>query len=180
MTFTMDDIDQVLQVIKDLKDIQDVELHLDVGDVKLSVWKGNITRSSAPCAPAQPAQQLMAVTPPPAPVAGETPAAAAPAEPEAAPPAPEPAQQGELIIPEGLVPVRASFTGVFYRKPSPTEPPFVEVGSEVEEDSTVCLIEVMKCFSSITAGVKGRVEQILVEDSNLVEIGTAMFLIRPA
>jgi len=174
MTFTMEDIDQVLQVIKDLKDIQDVELHLDVGDVKLSVWKGNITKSSVPCAPAQPAQPV-AATPPP------VPAAAAPAEPEAAPPAPEPAgQAAEVVIPEGLVPIRASFTGVFYRKPSPTEPPFVEVGSEVEEDTTVCLIEVMKCFSSIIAGVKGRVEQILVEDSNLVEIGTAMFLIRPA
>ena len=69
---------------------------------------------------------------------------------------------------------------VFYRRPSPDEPPFVKVGSEVKEDTVVCLLEVMKCFRSVMAGVQGRVEKICVENAQLVEPGTTLFLIRPA
>jgi acetyl-CoA carboxylase biotin carboxyl carrier protein len=94
--------------------------------------------------------------------------------------APTVVAQGGDAVPEGLVPIKAPFTGLFYRRPSPPEPAFVEVGSEVKEDTTVCLVEVMKCFSSIAAGVKGRVERILVENGALVEIGQVMFVIRPS
>lgn len=78
-----------------------------------------------------------------------------------------------------LVPIQATVTSVFYRKPSPGEPPFVEVGDQVEESTTVCLLEVMKCFNSVSAGVKGKVEQILVESGDLVEKGDTIMLIRP-
>ena len=81
---------------------------------------------------------------------------------------------------EGLVPIKASVTSVFYRKPSPEEPPFVEVGSEVDEDTVVCLLEVMKCFRSVNAGVKGRIEKILAESGQLVQNGTELFLVRPS
>jgi len=81
---------------------------------------------------------------------------------------------------EGLVPIKATVTSVFYRKPSPSEPPFVEVGSEVKEDTVVCLLEIMKLFRSINAGVEGHVEKILAESSQLVEEGTVLFLIRPS
>jgi len=80
---------------------------------------------------------------------------------------------------EGLVSIKASVTSVFYRKPSPEEPPFVEVGSEVNEDTVVCLLEVMKCFRSVNAGVKGKVEKILAESGQLVQNGTELFLIKP-
>ena len=73
----------------------------------------------------------------------------------------------------------ANVTSVFYRKPSPDEPAFVEVGDEVQEDTVVCLLEVMKCFRQVLAGVKGRIEKICVESNNLVEEGTVIFLIRP-
>lgn len=181
MSFTIDDIEQVLQVINDLKEIPDVELHLDIGDMKLSVWKGNIVSRSPLCSskestvafPKQPEQLASPVATAPvkteAPVAAEAPVEEVPA-----------AAQGSEAIPEGLVAIKAPFTGLFYRKPSPPEPPFVEVGSEVKEDTTICLVEVMKCFTSIAAGVKGRVEKILVENANLVEIGQVMFLIRPS
>ena len=79
-----------------------------------------------------------------------------------------------------LVPVKTTITSVFYRRPSPSEPPFVEVGSEVEEDTVVCLLEIMKLFRPLNAGVKGRVEQILAESGQLVEGGTVLFLIQPS
>ncbi len=78
-----------------------------------------------------------------------------------------------------LVPIQATVTSVFYRKPRPGEPPFVEEGDHIEEGTTVCLLEVMKCFNSVSAGVKGKVEQILVESGDLVEKGDTLMLIRP-
>ena len=78
-----------------------------------------------------------------------------------------------------LVPVKAAVVSVFYRRPSPDEPPFVEVGDRVEPDTVVCLLEVMKCFNSVVAGVSGTVEKILVENAQMVEEGAELFLIRP-
>ena len=66
-----------------------------------------------------------------------------------------------LSVPEGVVAIRAPMLGVFYRASAPGEKPFVEVGQRVRADDTVCLIEVMKLFNSIRAGVDGEV----VEDS---------------
>jgi len=80
---------------------------------------------------------------------------------------------------QGLVPIKASVNSVFYRKSSPAEPSFVEVGSEVDEDTIVCILEVMKMFRSVKAGVKGRVEQILAENGARVEKGSVVMLIRP-
>ena len=179
MSFTIDDIEQVLQVIKDIKDIKDVELHIDIGDMKLSVWKGNIgdstisslhsSKESTLSLPAQSEQQRSSIGT--TSVKKEEPKAAA---------APAKVAKGQETIPEGLVAIKASVTSVFYRKPSPQEPPFVEVGSEVKEDTVLCLLEVMKCYNSVCAGVRGRVEQILAESGQLVEYGTVLFLIRPS
>ncbi len=80
---------------------------------------------------------------------------------------------------DGLVPITASITSVFYRRSGPGEPPFVEIGDEVDETSTVCILEVMKCFRSVPAGVKGRVEKILANDADRVEKGSTVILIRP-
>jgi acetyl-CoA carboxylase biotin carboxyl carrier protein len=80
---------------------------------------------------------------------------------------------------DGLVPVEASVNSVFYTRPSPGEPPFVEVGDKVDEDTVVCLLEIMKCFRSIPAGVKGTVEKVLVESGDMVQKGDAVILIRP-
>jgi acetyl-CoA carboxylase biotin carboxyl carrier protein len=101
----------------------------------------------------------------------------APPAPATAPAAEKPTEEA---VEEGLVPVKANVTSVFYRRPSPDEPPFVEVGDEVQEDTVVCLLEVMKCFRQVTADVRGRIEKIGVESSELVENGTVLFWIRPA
>ena len=79
---------------------------------------------------------------------------------------------------DGLVPIQASVTSVFYRRPKPGEPPFVEEGDTVNADTTVCLLEIMKCFRSVAAGVKGTVEKVLAENSAMVNAGDTLMLIR--
>ena len=79
----------------------------------------------------------------------------------------------------GLVPVQASVNSVFYRRPNPGEPPFVEEGDRVEEDTVVCLLEIMKCFRSVTAGVNGTVEKVLVDNAAMVNKGDVLILVRP-
>ncbi len=80
---------------------------------------------------------------------------------------------------DGLVPVTASVNSVFYRRPSPGEPPFVEEGDQVNADTVVCLLEIMKCFRSVSAGVKGKVEKIVAESGSLIKKGEAVMFIRP-
>jgi acetyl-CoA carboxylase biotin carboxyl carrier protein len=78
------------------------------------------------------------------------------------------------------VTVEAPMLGVFYRAPSPGAPPFVDVGSRVEADTIVCLIEVMKMMNSVPAGAAGTVAEIHVENAQAVEYGQPLFRIEPA
>ena len=80
---------------------------------------------------------------------------------------------------DGLVPIEAAVNSIFYRRPSPGEPCFVEEGDKVNEDTIVCLMEIMKCFRSVSAGVKGTVEKVLAESGSMVKKGDAVMLIRP-
>ena len=95
-------------------------------------------------------------------------ASLAPAKADAAP---------EQPLAEGVVAVRSPMLGMFYRAPSPGEEPFTEVGERVQADDTVCLIEVMKLFNSIRAGVDGTVVGIAVENGSLVEYNQVVMLI---
>ncbi|MGH3343365.1 MAG: acetyl-CoA carboxylase, partial [Carbonactinosporaceae bacterium] len=78
-----------------------------------------------------------------------------------------------------LVPVTAPVVGVFYRSPEPGAPPFTEVGARVDEGSTLGLIEIMKMFNSVTAGVRGEVVEILVGNGDFVEFGQPLMTVRP-
>jgi acetyl-CoA carboxylase biotin carboxyl carrier protein len=81
---------------------------------------------------------------------------------------------------EGLVAVTAPMTGTFYRAPSPSAPPFVEIGSKVDADQTVCLVDVMKLFTSIPAGVAGTVAEIVAANEAPVQAGQTLMWIDPA
>ena len=94
----------------------------------------------------------------------------------AATPAPKQAPQA---IPDGMAVVRAPNLGTFYRAPKPGAPPYVAVGQKVEAATEVCLIEVMKLFTSVRAGVAGTVREVLAEDAQLVEFDQPLFLIEP-
>jgi acetyl-CoA carboxylase biotin carboxyl carrier protein len=76
--------------------------------------------------------------------------------------------------------VTAPMVGTFYRAPSPDAPPFVEVGSVVRKGQPLCLIEVMKLFTTIASEHDGRVVQIGAENAELVEFGRTLFVIEPA
>lgn len=75
--------------------------------------------------------------------------------------------------------VRAPMLGIFFRAKSPEALPFVEVGTRVKADDTVCLIEVMKLFSAVQAGINGVVEEVLAENGALVEHNQPLFRIKP-
>lgn len=79
----------------------------------------------------------------------------------------------------GVITVAAPTVGTFYRSPEPDEPPYVELGETVEEGATLGLVEAMKVFTRVTAGVAGRVRSVLVEDGDFVEYGQPLFSIEP-
>ena len=83
-------------------------------------------------------------------------------------------------VPDHWIAVRAPNLGTFYRSPKPGAAPYVTVGQTVGADTEVCLIEVMKLFTSVLAGVGGAVRRVLVEDAELVEYDQPLFLIEPA
>jgi acetyl-CoA carboxylase biotin carboxyl carrier protein len=79
----------------------------------------------------------------------------------------------------GLIEVKSPLLGIFYRAPRPGEPPFVEVGRKLEEDTIVGIIEVMKLMNSVRAGVKGEVVEILAVNGAPIEYGEILMRVRP-
>ena len=82
-----------------------------------------------------------------------------------------------------LIPVPSPSEGIFYRKPSPESPPYVEEGSEITKGTVIGLVEVMKSFNQITYGgptlpKRGTVARVLVEDSTEVTFGQPLVLIK--
>ncbi|MFT3965817.1 MAG: acetyl-CoA carboxylase, biotin carboxyl carrier protein [Sphingobium sp.] len=112
------------------------------------------------------------VTPPPSP----DPAARPPARGDAAPSSAPLGVEGRGIDPSWHA-VAAPNLGTFYRSPKPGAAPFVEVGQHVDPGTEICLIEVMKLFTSVTSGVAGTVRHIAVADAELVEGGQALIYI---
>ena len=82
--------------------------------------------------------------------------------------------------PVGTIGVRAPSIGVFYRRPSPTEKPFVEVGQRVKAGDPLCLIEVMKLYTTMTAPADGVIAAGYVADSALVEFDELLITIKPS
>lgn len=85
-----------------------------------------------------------------------------------------------LAYPEGTVLVKSPMVGSFYRAPEPGARPFVEVGQQVEMDTVVCIVEVMKLMNTIPAGARGVITHILVEDGGPVEFGQVLMVIEPS
>lgn len=85
------------------------------------------------------------------------------------------AQQAAPAQPSNIVDVKAPMVGTFYRSPSPDSDPFVEVGAQVNHDTTVCIIEAMKVMNEIHAEVSGKIVEVLVENGQPVEYGQPLF-----
>ncbi len=101
------------------------------------------------------------------------------AAPVATPPQPAPPEPHNAP-PDGAVTIDAPMLGTFYRAESPGQPPFVEVGTRIEPDSTVCIIEVMKMMNSVPAGLAGTIVEVCPQNAELVEYGQPLFRVNPA
>lgn len=150
--------------LKDIKAIIDLmrknslsEFELEHQDFKIKLKRG--IAGGPPPVEEPPAYQAV---PPPTTVA-------LPAAP-ALPPTPPPNQS--------ILEIKSPMIGTFYRAPSPESEDYVEVGSEVNAETVVCLIEAMKVMNEIKAEVKGVVTHILVENAKPVEFGQPLFRIR--
>ncbi len=101
-------------------------------------------------------------------------------KPVAVAPAAEPVEGGTPAVePEdGLATIESPMLGTFYRAEAPGAAPFVEVGMDVEPDTTVCIIEVMKMMNSVPAGLTGTVVEIAARNGELVEYGAPLFRVR--
>ena len=184
-----EDVQRLVRLIESLDSSTFDYLQLQVGDVKVTLGKGAAPMIAPVVAAATPA----VVAPTPA-GAAPTPAFAAPEAPSFVPPppaasvatAPAPVQtkpsakRAAGAAPAGTIEIKAQIMGMFYAQPEPGAPPFVVVGAEVKKDTTVCLIEVMKTFNAMTAGVNGVITEICAEDSQLVEYGQVLFRVRPS
>lgn len=158
MPLTFRDVAEILKLI-DASQCE--ELVLEIDGTRLVV-----RRSATASAATAPAPTVGAIEPAPAPSGGNVPGPTAPAARAAAT---EP----------GLVEVRAPMVGTFYRRPSPDEPCFVEEGQPVRKGDPLCLIEVMKLFTTIEAPTDGTIVAILAEDRAFVEFDQLLFRIRP-
>ena len=78
-----------------------------------------------------------------------------------------------------LVTIKSPIIGTFYWKPSPDKDNFVNVGDEISEGQTLCVIEAMKLFNEIESDVSGKIVKILVEDASPVEFDQPLFVIEP-
>ncbi len=75
--------------------------------------------------------------------------------------------------------LKSPMIGTFYRAPSPESAPYVEVGTEVNPDTVVCIIEAMKVMNEIKAECRGVISQVLAENAKPVEFGQPLFKVRP-
>lgn len=82
-------------------------------------------------------------------------------------------------VPDGMVALSAPNLGTFYRAPKPGTAPYIEVGQEVAADTEVCLIEVMKLFTPVSAGTAGVIHEICIDDGQMVEFGQILVVIDP-
>jgi acetyl-CoA carboxylase biotin carboxyl carrier protein len=138
----------VAEITRLLEESTFTELRLEIDGLKISLRRGAPLPSTPPATGAEPAETR-------------------PTTPAAAPASPDPHAHE----------VAAPLLGTFYRAPKPGAAPFVEVGSPVNEDTIVGIIEVMKLMNAVRAGARGTVTQILGRDGALVEYGETLLRI---
>ena len=94
--------------------------------------------------------------------------------------APPPAAPTVALPTSAELEIKSPMIGTFYRAPSPESASYVEVGSEVNPDTVVCIIEAMKVMNEIKAEAKGVITEVLLENAKPVEFGQPLFKLRPS
>lgn len=158
MTLTHQDVREILSMIDAAEHLNEIELVM--GGFRLHVVRngagGGTVQRATPVPVAQPVSA-----------------------PAIASPKPVASTSAAEAVPPGIVAIRAPMLGTFYRAPAPNERPFVEVGQRVKASDTVCMIEVMKLFNSIEAGVGGTVVKICAENAAMVEFNQVLIHVKP-
>ena len=164
--------DDVIQILKLIDEAPFGRVSLQLGEFKLEVVKGEGLRPSLGASERRVAVSSDVGSAPAVEVQSAPARLAAPEEPM---PAETPAEAAE----EGLLKITAPILGTFYRRPQPGAPLYVDEGSIVKEDTTVALIEVMKLFNPVKAGLRGRIRKVCAENGKLVDYGQTLFLVEP-
>ena len=89
------------------------------------------------------------------------------------------ASKSAAAVAEGLAEVRTPLLGTFYRSPKPGSPAFVEVGSRVEAETVVAIVETMKLMNSVYAGVSGTVVEICLADAEFADHDAVLMRVQP-
>jgi len=158
--------DEIAEIIKLIDSSSCDELVVETGDIKLVVRR-NGTSAGATAEYVERGSAPVTVSP------------AAPRKARAAAPKVAAADAADATA-AGQIEVAAPMVGTFYRAPSPEARAFVDVGDVVDVGDALCLIEVMKLFTTINAEVAGRIVQIGAENGELVEYGRTLFVIEPS
>ena len=158
--------DEIAEIIKLIDSSSCDELVVETGDIKLVVRRNGASAGAA----AEYVERGSA----PVTVSPAAPRKARAAAPKVA------AADATAATAAGQIEVAAPMVGTFYRAPSPEAKAFVDVGDVVGVGDALCLIEVMKLFTTINAEVAGRIVQIGAENGELVEYGRTLFVIEPS
>jgi acetyl-CoA carboxylase biotin carboxyl carrier protein len=158
------DVQRIHYLVRLMKRYDLTDLNISDGQVQIRLKRRG---------PESAAAHLHPPAPPPSSAPHPHPAAAFPAGPT--PSRTEPAAAG----PPTIV-IRSPMVGTYYASSAPDAPPFVAIGSVIQPDTTVCIIEAMKVFTDIPAGVSGTISEILVKNGQAVEFDQPMFRLIPA
>ncbi len=153
--------------LRKLKTLIDLVSESNVSELEITEAEGKVRIVKAGPPAAQPV--VYAAAPSAAPVVPPAPAEAAPGVATEAPATAEAAEKGFVL--------KSPMVGTFYRAASPGAKPFVDVGSQVKEGETLCIIEAMKILNEIEAEKSGTVTKILGENGQAVEYGQPLFVI---
>jgi len=152
--------EEVAEILKIIDSSNCDEISIETPEIKLFVRRSAVDGPETMRSPSGPAVVQSA---PASEIKGET---------------PQPAD-GKIALAAGQFEVTAPMVGTFYRAQSPEAPPFVEIGSVVSKGQPLCLIEVMKLFTTVHAEQDGRVVHIGAENGEFVEYGRTLFVLEP-
>jgi acetyl-CoA carboxylase biotin carboxyl carrier protein len=158
-----DQLGKLKQIIEIMKEHNLVEVQMKQGDSEISVKKGYPGASGQPHINAIPiiGHSVPAIMP------GAAPAANAAGQ--------EPAPGAQQ---ENLVEIKSPLVGTFYAQPSPDSEMYVEVGSRVDQQTVVCIIEAMKVMNEIKAEVSGTIAEVVAVSGEAVEYGQVLFRVK--
>ena len=154
------DVDRIRQLIELMNEHQLNEIDLRQMDRRIRLRRGT---TDAPAMAGWPAHGAY-----PAPAHAST---------HSAPAAATPALVAEEV--SNAVFIKSPMVGTFYSKPKPTAAPYVKVGDIVNPETIVCLVEAMKTFNELPAGVSGRIVEMLVKEEEPVDVNKPLFKVIP-